>query len=109
MDKLLFNKAKIMARMFKVGVLLGREAQDGTTSYEKGNFVQISIAVFKDKRFGKKGVYRYDVNRQTCFVFKKNDVVVIAPYGNRFHFFYCEYDKTIDGHLPIYFLCSYRA
>lgn len=94
----------MLARMYKAGILLAKEAQNGTVSYEKDNVVQILKVVLSDKCFGKKSQYRYDVDKQHCFVFKKNDVVVIAPHGNRFHLFYCEYDETIEGHLPIYFL-----
>lgn len=109
MNKILLKKAKKLAKHFKAGLFPGREAQDGTTSYEKDNFVQISIAVLEDKRFGKKGICRYDLDRQTCFTFQGDDVIVIAPYGHRLHIFYCEWDEAIDGHLPIYFLGSYQA
>ena len=109
MDKSALKKAKNLARLFKAGLLLGREAQAGTITYEKDNFVQISVAVLEDKRFGKKGKCKYDWDQQTCFTDRGDDVVVIAPYGNRLHLFYCGWDEIIDGHLPIYFLGSYRA
>lgn len=108
MNKILLKKAKNLAKHFKAGLFPGREAQDGTTSHEKDNFVQISIAVLEDKRFGKKGIYRYNIDRQTCFTFRGNDVIIIAPYGRSFHIFYCEWDAAIEGHLPIYFLGSYK-
>lgn len=107
-DSSLVKKAKTLAGMYKAGILIAKEAQDGTTSHEIDNFVQISQAVLADKRFGNKGVYRYDIDQQTCFTFRGDDVIVISPYGHRLHIFYCEWDDAIDGHLPIYFLGSYK-
>lgn len=109
MDTKIIKKAKELAKHFKAGLFPGREAQDGTTTHELDNFVQISIAIFEDKRFGQKGICRYNIDRQTCFTFRGDDVIVIAPYGHKLHIFYCEWDETIEGHLPIYFLGSYQA
>lgn len=108
MDKILLKKAKTLAGMYKAGILIAKEAQDGTTTHELDNFVQISIAILEDKRFGRKGICRYNIDRQTCFTFRGNDVIIIASYGRSFHIFYCEWDAAIEGHLPIYFLGSYK-
>lgn len=109
MDQKVIEMAKHLAGLFKAGLLPSREAQDGTVSSEKENFVQISIAVLKDKHFGKKGRCLYDIDLQICFVFENNDVVVMAPHAGQIHIFYCEWDDVIEGHLPINFLGSYQA
>lgn len=98
------RRAIILANLHRKGLLKGHELQEGSVSYELGSNVKISVANIGDKRFGKKGIYEYDTTLQTCHELPDGYVAIEAPYGKLVHYYACQYDPEIDGHLPIYFL-----